>query len=115
MTAFVAWSGCPSFANVESIGGDAGVKREIRYLDLGTGNGSVLQMVTWYLLSKLSSKYSLQAVGVEARSEAVGLARQSLAFNLGSCESADKVYTGVVIDANHKELEPMKCDVKVVQ
>ena len=114
---FTQEGGCPSFVNVDSSGelSNAGVKREIRYLDLGTGNGSVLQMVTWYLLSKLSSKYSLQAVGVEARSEAVGLARRSLAFNLGSCEYADKAFTGVVIDANDKEFEPMKYDVKVVQ
>jgi len=59
-------------------------KWTIRYLDLGCGNASVLQMVTWYLLSQDSTKYDkVQAVGVEARTEAVGLARRSLSFNLG--------------------------------
>lgn len=69
----------------------------IRYLDLGTGNASVLQMTSWYLLSTLSSESSsLEAVGVEARSEAVGLARRSLSFNLGSVEYEGKTYTGRV-------------------
>lgn len=78
----------------------------VRYLDLGTGNASVLQMVSWYLLSSSSTSPSsvgsaistkllppLEAVGVEARSEAVGLARRSLAFNLGSIEYDAKLYT----------------------
>ena len=52
------------------------------------GNTSVLQMVVWYLLSSTSSSSSfhydrVEAVGVEARSEAVELARRSLSFNLG--------------------------------
>jgi tRNA1(Val) A37 N6-methylase TrmN6 len=64
-------------------------KRTVRYLDLGCGNASVLQMVTWYLLSQDSNeKYynKVQAVGVEARNEAVGLARRSLLFNLGQAD-----------------------------
>lgn len=50
------------------------------YLDLGCGNGSVLQMV----LSQCKSLPPTAVVGVEARSEAVSLARRSLAFNLGA-------------------------------
>ena len=34
----------------------------IRYLDLETGNGSVLQMVTWYLLSNWGEDGSNEAV-----------------------------------------------------
>jgi tRNA1(Val) A37 N6-methylase TrmN6 len=52
----------------------------LRYLDLGTGNASVLQMVTWFALA---NNHSLTATGVEARFEAVQLARRSLSFNLG--------------------------------
>jgi tRNA1(Val) A37 N6-methylase TrmN6 len=90
----------------------------IRYLDLGTGNGSVLQMVTWYLLSKLgiantARRKTLQAFGVEARTEAVGLARRSLAFNLGRFEYNGKVCSGAVLKSN-KEVEPMKHDVQIV-
>jgi tRNA1(Val) A37 N6-methylase TrmN6 len=44
-------------------------------------------MVTWYLLSQDGTKYDqVQAVGVEARTEAVGLARRSLSFNLGQVD-----------------------------
>jgi tRNA1(Val) A37 N6-methylase TrmN6 len=53
----------------------------INYLDLGTGNASVLQMVTWAFLR---DGRPIRATGVEARSEAVGLARRSLQFNLGA-------------------------------
>ena len=53
----------------------------IKYLDLGTGNASVLQMVTWAFLR---DGRQIRATGVEARSEAVGLARRSLQFNLGA-------------------------------
>ena len=58
----------------------------IHYLDLGTGNASVLQMVTWNLLNK--KKRLMKAIGIEARSEAVALARRSLAFNLGSSDTS---------------------------
>ena len=84
---------------------------EIKYLDLGTGNGSVLQMVTWYLLSKLKG---VKAYGIEARSEAVGLARRSLAFNLGVFEHDGKMYSGTIIDANGVESTPRRRDVQVV-
>jgi hypothetical protein len=63
----------------------------VTYLDLGTGNGSVLQMVTWYILTQ---DCDIRAFGVEARSEAVGLARRSLNFNLGKCEVEGKTYHG---------------------
>jgi tRNA1Val (adenine37-N6)-methyltransferase len=53
---------------------------KLRYLDLGCGNASVLQMVTWFALA---NNHSLTATGVEARFEAVQLARRSLSFNLG--------------------------------
>lgn len=66
----------------------------INYLDLGTGNGSVLQMVTWCILTQCCD---IRAFGVEARSEAVGLARRSLDFNLGKCEVDGKTYHGSTI------------------
>lgn len=56
--------------------------RPFRYCDLGTGNASVLQMVIWKALS-LHPVAPIHAIGIEARSEAVRLARRSLAFNLG--------------------------------
>jgi len=55
----------------------------LQYLDLGTGNASVLQMVTW---TALKAGRSVQAMGVEARSEAVQLARRSISFNLGGSD-----------------------------
>jgi tRNA1(Val) A37 N6-methylase TrmN6 len=58
----------------------ANKEKQVKYLDLGTGNASVLQMVTWALLR---DGCQVSATGVEARSEAVGLARRSLFFNLG--------------------------------
>jgi tRNA1(Val) A37 N6-methylase TrmN6 len=48
-----------------------------RYCDLGTGNASVLQMVLYRCHDDID-----YAVGVEARREALGLARRSLAFNI---------------------------------
>ena len=77
----------------------------IRYLDLGTGNGSVLQMVLWH--SQKSNNHQqdnggddgnsaipmieMDATGIEARSEAVALARRSLLFNLGGddCDTSN--------------------------
>jgi tRNA1(Val) A37 N6-methylase TrmN6 len=53
-------------------------KQPLRYLDLGCGNASVLQMVCW----SLWEAFDVNAFGIEARSEAVNLARRSLAFNL---------------------------------
>ncbi len=78
-------------------------KRDIRYLDLGCGNASVLQMTTWYLLSSELSNHSchIEAFGVEARTEAVGLARRSLSFNLGTIETNGKKYIGSNDSATH--------------
>lgn len=53
----------------------------MRYLDLGCGNASVLQMTSWGLLEHYQT--SFQAFGIEARSEAMSLARRSLHFNIG--------------------------------
>lgn len=92
VTAYVAAS---TFISLKNIGeGDS--TRTIRYLDLGTGNASVLQMTTWYLLSSelRNYPYQIKAFGVEARTEAVGFARRSLSFNLGTIETNDKTYTG---------------------
>ena len=70
------------------------------YLDLGCGNGSVLQMVTWALIKDFQQKkrqakdndtskiVQLQCWGVEARNEAVSLARRSIAFNIGETNGA---------------------------
>lgn len=56
-------------------------QQQLQYLDLGTGNGSVLQMV---LRALLQENYNIAfAKGIEARTEAVGLARRSLLFNVG--------------------------------
>jgi tRNA1(Val) A37 N6-methylase TrmN6 len=54
--------------------------RPIRYLDLGTGNGSVLQMTTRALLQQ---GLVVCARAIEARREAVALATRSLQFNVG--------------------------------
>ena len=66
-----------------------------RYLDLGCGNGSVLLMTTWQLYTQLLQQAkqeenkdgeitkSLHCAGIEARHEAVQLARRSIDFNLG--------------------------------
>ena len=85
----------------------------IRYLDLGCGNGSVLQMVLWKLLShyehdneyctvengidsqqeksKETETIEFYVRGIEARSEAVELAKRSLSYNIGSQESKTKI------------------------
>lgn len=56
---------------------------KIRYCDLGTGNGSVLQMVLWKCRDRIST-----AIAVEARQEAIALAKRSLSFNFGN-EASD--------------------------
>jgi hypothetical protein len=70
----------------------------LSYLDLGTGNGSVLQMVTWALLRELESspqncRPNLECWGIEARREAVELARRSIAFNIGSSSTTTTITT----------------------
>ena len=53
-------------------------------------------------------------MGVEARSEAVGLARRSLSFNLGSMEYQGKVYTGGCAEEGSNDSEELKHDVQIV-
>ena len=65
--------------------------KQIRYLDLGTGNASVLQMITWALLK---DNRLVDATGIEARLEAVELARRSLSFNIGSNSSIAHIIHG---------------------
>jgi tRNA1Val (adenine37-N6)-methyltransferase len=104
VTAWVASSTLPAWNNHNTT---------IHYLDLGTGNSSVLQMVTWALLGRLSSagnSPSVTSMGIEARSEAVSLARRSLAFNLGSDKEHDFVtirhgdFRDAVIPSDHYHL-----------
>ena len=76
----------------------------LHYLDLGCGNASVLQMVSWGILHLLQQQkpninkdthhdkddnlgkyqHSFKAFGIEARREAVQLATRSLSFNIGA-------------------------------
>jgi len=70
----------------------------LRYLDLGCGNGSVLQMTSWGLIEK----YDLKAFGIEARSEAAALARRSLSFNVGK-ENVGNLIS--VIHGDFRDLE----------
>lgn len=58
-------------------------KTPLRYLDLGCGNGSVLQMTAWQLM-QMENHDQVICRGIEARQEAVQLARRSIAFNIGS-------------------------------
>ena len=55
-----------------------------RALDLGCGNGSVLLMMAWQFPS-------ISCVGMEARREAVKLAKRSVAYNCGSDNSRVRV------------------------
>ncbi len=65
-------------------------KKKFHYLDLGCGNASVLQMVSWGLLQQQQQQrgeeeeYNFKAFGIEARTEAIKLATRSLSFNIGS-------------------------------
>ena len=99
VTAYVAASTFTSSTNLSR----EDSTKSIRYLDLGTGNSSVLHMTTWFLLSSELSNFpiNLDAFGVEARTEAVGLARRSLSFNLGTIEIGGKIYTGVNESMHH--------------
>jgi tRNA1(Val) A37 N6-methylase TrmN6 len=89
-------------------------RKTVRYLDLGCGNASVLQMVSWYLLSQDSNETyynKVQAVGVEARNEAVGLARRSLLFNLGQVNGRMPSSTTTYDTSSHNRIDH---DVQVV-
>ena len=61
----------------------------------------------------------LEAVGVEARSEAVNLTRRSLSFNLGAVELDDTKYCGGVVgvedDGSEEMVDSMECNVQIVQ
>ena len=103
VTAYVAAS---TFISSQVVGQDDST-RAIRYLDLGTGNGSVLQMTTWYLLN---FPYQIEAFGVEARTEAVGLARRSLSFNLGKFEVNHNTFTGMENEAANHNVEIVNGD-----
>ena len=105
VTAYVAASTFLSSSKI--VQQESSSRRNIRYLDLGTGNASVLQMTSWYLLSSdqlQNCPYELKSFGVEARTEAVGLARRSLSFNLGSIEVKGKTYTGIENDDVNVEI-----------
>lgn len=104
MTAYIAATSLIEVKNVWD-------EPQINYLDLGTGNGSVLQMAIWYLLGQ---NCDVVACGVEARSEAVGLARRSLDFNIGQCEFDGTRYLADVIDKNSVNFGPGWHDVRVV-
>jgi tRNA1Val (adenine37-N6)-methyltransferase len=94
---------CNLYANIRSIRNDVGDANTndpnsactytdeggLAYCDLGTGNASVLQMVLWK--AKESDILIRLAMGLEARSEGVGLARRSLAFNLGESSTCTTV------------------------
>eukprot|EP00560_Eucampia_antarctica_P007300 CAMPEP_0197830726 /NCGR_PEP_ID=MMETSP1437-20131217/7341_1 /TAXON_ID=49252 ORGANISM="Eucampia antarctica, Strain CCMP1452" /NCGR_SAMPLE_ID=MMETSP1437 /ASSEMBLY_ACC=CAM_ASM_001096 /LENGTH=476 /DNA_ID=CAMNT_0043433303 /DNA_START=17 /DNA_END=1443 /DNA_ORIENTATION=+ len=76
-------------------------RKTLNYLDLGCGNGSVLQMVCWALLDK----FDLCAIGMEARSEAVSLARRSLSFNIGpQCEENEEENRVSIIHCDFRDL-----------
>lgn len=80
VTAFVAREEFQKIRNLQKM--QQSILKEdqpINYLDLGCGNASVLQMTTWGLLQS----FDVMAYGIEARLEAVELARRSLSFNLG--------------------------------
>ena len=55
--------------------------RVTNYLDLGTGIGSVLQMVTWQLLQTKYSRDVVSCVGVEAQKKSAAMARRSILYN----------------------------------
>mmetsp|Transcript_18373 Transcript_18373/g.27868 ORF Transcript_18373/g.27868 Transcript_18373/m.27868 type:complete len:477 (-) Transcript_18373:103-1533(-) len=85
------------------------------YLDLGTGNASVLQMVTWGLLGREQMYDSMndkarselnfnRVVGVEARSEAVALAKRSLQFNLGKLFSDEKQKLVSILQGDFRDI-----------
>jgi tRNA1Val (adenine37-N6)-methyltransferase len=88
VTAYVAAQEMPSLVP----GNNSSQETKLRYLDLGCGNASVLQMVTWFALA---NNHTLTATGVEARFEAVQLARRSLSFNLGERASTTNTFNAI--------------------
>ncbi len=83
VTAYVASRVClglPIPGQKQQAAEKAEKKEHLRYLDLGTGNASVLQMTCWALWEQYER---IEARGIEARAEAIGLARRSSSFNVG--------------------------------
>lgn len=78
---------------------DEDAKSSMSYLDLGTGNASVLQMTCWALWLHYER---IEAYGVEARAEAVGLARRSLSFNIGDADGGTR--TARVVRADFRDI-----------
>ena len=77
-TAWVAMKSVTSLAPILQKSGDNTMNyTPLRYLDLGCGNGSVLLMVSVHLPIETT------CIGIEARSEAVNLARRSILYNCG--------------------------------
>lgn len=77
---------------------------KLNYLDLGCGNGSVLQMTSWGLMEDYTS---FHAFGIEARSEAVNLARRSLTFNIGTRrgDSVDSSQCILILHGDFRDLD----------
>ncbi len=83
-----------------------GSSNVLNYLDLGCGNASVLQMVSWGLWDKCQ----LKAFGIEARSEAVGLARRSLSFNVrGEDDREDDPSSHGHVHVVHGDFRDLNC------
>ncbi len=83
-------------------------RNTFNYLDLGCGNASVLQMVSWGLWDRCH----LNAFGIEARSEAVGLARRSLSFNVRrqNKEEEDSLHGNVHVV--HGDFRDLNCSLE---
>lgn len=63
------------------------------YVDMGTGIGSVLQMVTWQLMTNACrSKHVVRCMGVEAQKQSLDMARRSVAYN--GCDETCSVVRG---------------------
>jgi tRNA1(Val) A37 N6-methylase TrmN6 len=124
--------------HTSSSNNDNNNKLVYKYLDLGTGNGSVLTMTTWKLLQLLQDDNTstggstssstahtfcddndksqnkpvvLQCVGIEARKEAVDLNRRSLSYNVGYDLLLDDVdKNGTAIPPRHQQQQQLPDD-----
>ena len=84
-------------------------KTSLSYLDLGCGNASVLQMVSWGLLEYVDS---FTAFGIEARKEAYMLAKRSLTFNIDDNNENEKMIS--LINGDFRVLESLRKENNVV-
>lgn len=85
VTAVVASQECFHIHNdTKNDNNSSSIDNMISYCDLGTGNGSVLQMILWKVLSSSSVDRFQYVYGFEARKEAVELLLRSLDFNIGT-------------------------------